>query len=110
MKIRRPARPLLAVALLILAGASAACDADCRDMCKKVIRQCDYAEPGYGVDQCEAECQIQVDRAEESADADTESAAIQDQLNCIVDAECSALLDASDPAYPACYSSEADVF
>lgn len=102
-----PSWMILAALFLSTAGLFG-CDADCRTACKKLIRECDYAEPGYGVDQCEAECQVQKDALAEEPGSETQSAAFQDQLNCIRDAECSALTDPADPNYPACYDD--DVF
>lgn len=104
-------RPLIAALALALAAAlGTGCDADCKAVCKKLIKECEYGDPGYGIDQCEGECQARLDDLENEPDAEAAQESFQEQMNCIRDAECAALTDPADPAYPACYDPDTSVF
>lgn len=100
----------LIVALVGALALAAGCDANCKSVCKKLVDECEYGEPGYGREQCESECQVAIDDLEEAPDATAEREALQVQMDCIVDSECSALLDPEDPGYPACYDPQVSVF
>ena len=98
------------IAVIVLAVTAVGCDASARDYCRKLVNECEYAEPNYGIDQCEAETQVYIDDLEEGPDADYDTEAWQDYMNCVSSAECGAIFDSSDPAYPACYDPRATVY
>ena len=95
---------------LVLGTLTMGCDSNCRQACKKLINECETAQEGYGQDQCELECETFQSFLEQDPAQEAESIAFQENLNCVVSTECSALTDPADPEYPACYDPEAYPF
>ena len=108
--LKHPSKTFAAVIALTLGATAVGCEASSRDYCRKIVRECEYAEPNYGIDQCEAETDVYLDDIAESPEADTLTEEYQEYMNCVVDAECGALLDPADPAYPACYDPTTTIY
>ncbi len=77
------------------------CQADCKTACDKLILDCGAGIPSYNATQCEEDCTAVQTYYETYPYLEDELDAFHEELKCIRDTECEALLD---PESPACYN------
>ncbi len=101
------ARAVVPVACVVVATLTAGCQADCKTACEKLILDCGAGIPSYNATQCEEDCNAVQTYYETYPYLEDELEAFHEELACIRDADCEALLD---PDAPACYNEQLFVF